>query len=106
MEYDIRSASGKIIARGVLYKLLSNPIYIGQIRHKGICHPGQHDAIIDQMLWEQVQQQLADNRIGSQTRSRKTDACRLANRLFDASGGRLVPVHALKIRKAVSLLYL
>ena len=29
-----------------------NPIYIGQIRHKGICHPGQHKAIIDQELWD------------------------------------------------------
>ena len=92
----IRSVSGKVFSRGALYKMLSNPIYIGQIRHKGICHPGQHEAIIDQVLWDQVQQQLADNRIGNKTRSRKTDLCPLTDKLFDASGERLVPVHALK----------
>ena len=92
----IRSVSGKVLSRGTLYKMLSNPIYIGQIRHKGICHPGQHEAIIDQMLWERVQQHMSDNRIGNKTRSRKTDPCPLTDKLFDASGERLVPVHALK----------
>ena len=93
----ILSVSGKIFSRGALYKMLSNPIYIGQIRHKGICYPGQHEAIIDQMLWEQVQQHMANNRIGNKTRSRKTDPCPLTDKLFDASSGeRLVPVHALK----------
>ena len=92
----IRSVSGKVFSRGALYKMLSNPIYIGQIRHKGICHPGQHEAIIDQVVWEQVQRQLADNRIGNKTCSRKTDPCPLTDKLFDVSGERLVPVHALK----------
>jgi len=95
-EQRIRSVSGKILSRGTLYKTLSNPIYIGQIRHKGICHPGQHEAIIDQALWEQVQQCIAKNRIGNRTRARKTDPCPLADKLFDATGERLVPVHALK----------
>jgi DNA invertase Pin-like site-specific DNA recombinase len=39
---------GCSFSRGILYKILSNPIYIGQIRHKGVCHPGQQEAIIDQ----------------------------------------------------------
>ena len=33
---------GKPFSRGHLYRLLSNPIYIGQIAHKGQLHPGQH----------------------------------------------------------------
>lgn len=39
---------------------------------------------------------MASNRIGTQTRARKTEACPLTNKLFDAAGERLVPVHALK----------
>jgi hypothetical protein len=35
-----------------LYKLLANPIYVGQVRHHRECHPGQHPAIIEQALWE------------------------------------------------------
>jgi site-specific DNA recombinase len=95
-ERDIRSVSGNILSRGTLYKLLSNPIYIGQIRHKDICHTGQHEAIIDQALWDQVQQHMAGNRIGNKTHSRKTDPSPLAGKLFDVSGERLVPIHANK----------
>jgi site-specific DNA recombinase len=88
---------GCSFSRGILYKILSNPIYIGQIRHKGTCHPGQHEAIIDQELWEQVQQHMASNSAEHKTRSRNTAAsCPLTNKLFDVSGERLVPVHVNK----------
>ena len=76
--------------------MLSNPIYIGQIRHKGTCHPGQHEAIIDQELWEQVQQHMASNSVEHKTRSRNTVSCPLTNKLFDVSGERLIPVHVNK----------
>ncbi len=87
---------GRSLSRGTLYKMLSNPIYIGQIRHKGTCHPGQHEAIIDQELWEQVQQHMASNSVEHKTRSRTTVSCPLTNKLFDVSGERLIPVHANK----------
>jgi DNA invertase Pin-like site-specific DNA recombinase len=38
---------GKMFSRGHIYRLLSNPIYIGQIAHKGQRYPGQHPALID-----------------------------------------------------------
>jgi hypothetical protein len=37
---------GKPFSRGHLYTLLSNPIYTGQIAHKGELHPGQQPALI------------------------------------------------------------
>ena len=85
---------GCSFARGMLYKMLSNPIYIGQIRHKGTCHPGQHKAIIDQELWEQVQQYMASKSIEHKTYH--TVSCPLTNKLFDISGERLISVHANK----------
>ena len=45
----IRSG-GQSFSRGELYELLSNPIYIGEIRHKQERHPGQHEAILDRNL--------------------------------------------------------
>ena len=87
---------GSAFSRGTLYKILSNPIYIGQIRHKGTCHPGQHGAIIDQELWEQVQQHMTSNSVEHKTRSRNTVSCPLTNKLFDVSGERLIPVHVNK----------
>ena len=58
---------GCSFSRGTLYKILSNPIYIGQIRHKGTCHDGQHKAIIDQELWEQVQQHMTSKSVEHKT---------------------------------------
>src|SRR6201989_3166136 len=38
---------GKPFSRGHLYTLLSNPIYTGQIAHKGALYPGQQPVLID-----------------------------------------------------------
>jgi hypothetical protein len=35
------------MSRGHLYWILSNPIYIGRLRHKGQIHDGLHPAIVD-----------------------------------------------------------
>jgi hypothetical protein len=53
-------SGGQSFSRGALYELLSNPIYIGEIRHKRERHPGQHEAILDRNLWEKVQKRLRD----------------------------------------------
>src|ERR1035437_9248922 len=39
-----RKSGGNQFFRGALYALLSNPIYIGEIRHKGVHHPGLHES--------------------------------------------------------------
>jgi len=88
--------AGCSFSRGILYKILSNPIYIGQIRHKDVCHPGQHEPIIDQALWDEVEQRIIDNRIGDKKPFCKTERSPLTGKLFDVSGERLVPVHANK----------
>lgn len=81
-------------SRGSLYKILSNPLYIGLIRHKGNCYQGQHQAVIDQALWEKVQHHLAGN--ASEHRTRIVNTCPLINKLYDVSGERLVPCHSNK----------
>src|SRR5271170_7433340 len=41
------SRSGeKSFSRGALYTLLRNPIYVGEVRHKGARYPGQHQPIV------------------------------------------------------------
>ncbi len=37
-----KSYGGRPFGRGELYALLSNPIYIGRIQHKGVLHQGLH----------------------------------------------------------------
>ena len=45
-------SGGHSFSRVALYALLSNPIYVGEIRHKNLRHPGQHQAIVDRVAWE------------------------------------------------------
>ena len=51
-------SGGQPFSRGALYALLSNPIYIGEIAHKGARYPGQHQAILDRETWDSAQDQL------------------------------------------------
>ena len=78
---------GKPFSRGALYNVLSNPIYVGEIRHRNERHPGQHEAIVSRDLWERVQQQLRSRAV-RQGEGRKTQAPQspLAGKLFDESG--------------------
>jgi site-specific DNA recombinase len=54
-----RRVGGKPFSRGALYHVLQNRLYRGEIVHKGQFHPGEHTPIIDQLLWDAVQAQLA-----------------------------------------------
>ena len=56
-----RRVGGKPFSRGALYLMLQNRLYRGEIVHKGQSHPGEHTPIIDQLLWDAVQAQLAAN---------------------------------------------
>ena len=41
------TTGGRSFSRGNLYQLLHNPIYIGEVRHRGKTYPAQHQGIID-----------------------------------------------------------
>jgi len=47
----------KPFSRGHIYHLLANPIYAGQIVHKGWIYSGQHSALIDQKTLERRSRQ-------------------------------------------------
>lgn len=78
---------GKSFSRPGIYKLLSNPLYIGQVRFKDGYYDGQHERIIDQDTWERVQLQLAENRPGVVKSYQPDGACLLKGKLFDAATG-------------------
>jgi len=52
---------GRPFDKATLHKLLTNPTYTGKRRYKDELHPGEHEAIIDQVLFDKVQQQLKLN---------------------------------------------
>lgn len=87
---------GKPIARGALYLMLQNPIYIGRIRHREDTFPGQHERIIEPELWDQVQQTLQGNRVKRKLGTEAKSPSLLAGFVYDEQGKRLTPTHANK----------
>ncbi len=76
-------SGGLPFGRGALYELLANPIYLGEIRHRKIRHPGQHHAIVDRVVWERVQQQLRQRAAHHRTLGTSPVSSVLAGKLFD-----------------------
>ena len=52
---------GTRFGRGRLRHLLTNPIYIGRIRHKKQAYEGAHDAVINTDKWNAVQRVWVDD---------------------------------------------
>ncbi len=100
-----RQRQGKpasILSRGAIHKILTNPIYIGKIRHKEKAYQGQHDPIIAQDTWKEVQRLLQSNsqkRRGHQLPTSST--AWLKGKLYDASGDHLTPTHTRKNGRAI-----
>ena len=91
-----RKSGGNAFFRGALYVLLSNPIYIGEIRHKGVRHPGLHEPIVDRDLWEKTQLLLRSQAVRGTSQATKSAPSPLMGRLFDECGVGLTPSHAVK----------
>ena len=87
---------GHYWSRGALYQLLRNHIYLGEIDHKGSIYPGEHEAIVDRGLWEQVQKLMDENRQGRQRRRRMASGSMLTGLLFSESGVRYIPTNTQK----------
>ena len=92
-----RSTGGGLFSRGHLYKILSNPIYIGRIAHNGQAHEGQHPSIVDRDLWDRVQGKLKDHAAAvTRKRARQASEALLVGKLFDDRGNRMSPTWARK----------
>jgi site-specific DNA recombinase len=81
-------------SRGQLHYLLTNPVYIGRIRHKKQSYPGLHTPIITADLWDRVQAKL----MAASARPRGRSVCPtesriLTGKLRDEAGDLLTPTH-------------
>src|SRR6202044_3170781 len=86
----------QLFSRGALYLMLQNRLYRGEITHKGNSFPGEHPAIIEQPLWDEVQTVLAKNRVGRATGVHSKHPSLLAGMVFDENGERLTPTYSIK----------
>ena len=94
-----RAIGNRPFSRGHIYKILSCPLYIGEIAHKEHRYPAQHPPIIDPATWDAVQSQLQTNGQANRSRSNSKEISLLAGLLFDADGNRLIATHTTKGNK-------
>jgi site-specific DNA recombinase len=62
---------GKPFTKNVLHGLLTNPIYTGKVRHHGKVYEGEHEAIVDEDTFGRVQQKLARQGPGVDSRGKR-----------------------------------
>ncbi|MCP4995645.1 MAG: hypothetical protein GY934_17995, partial [Gammaproteobacteria bacterium] len=91
-----KQSGGNRFYRGALYTLLKNPIYIGKVSHKGKLYPGQHQAILENELWQAVQARLLANKRRNQLKTNSKTPSLLSGLLFDDRGNPMSPSHTTK----------
>ncbi len=87
---------GKPIDKGYLYRVLNNRVYLGDAMHKGTAHPGEHTAIVEQVLWDKVHGLISDSPHKRSTRQRGRTPAILKGLIFGSTGAALTPAHTRK----------
>jgi DNA invertase Pin-like site-specific DNA recombinase len=80
---------------GPLRHLLRNRFYIWEIVYRGDIHLGEHEPIVDRVLFEAVQAKLKQGAVARQIWRSRSPAI-LSGKLFDDRGNRMSPSHANK----------
>jgi hypothetical protein len=93
---DGGTRGGVHFKRGNLYHLLSNRIYRGMTVHKGEAFQGEHEAIVAEELWDQVQVKLANQGQGGSSRKVSARTGVLAGLIYNAEGTPMVLTHTQK----------
>ena len=87
---------GKPLDKGGLYKMLANQVYIGKAVHKGVAYDGEHEAIIDQGLWDKVHTIMAVSPRTRACRTRAQTPALLKGLIFAPGGKAMTPTHTRK----------
>ncbi|WP_422344690.1 recombinase family protein [Parasphingorhabdus sp.] len=93
---DGRTIGGIAFRTGSLAQLLQNPIYTGKVRHNENTYDGAHDALIDQPLFDEVQNIFASNRRDKAMGKKAKNPSLLTGRITDPDGRPMTPTHACK----------
>ena len=93
---DGKTREGRPIDKSLIYKLLGNRTYLGELRHKDQWYPAEHPPIISRALWDSVHAILATNgRVrGNNTRAKVPYL--LKGIVFGYDGRALSPWHTTK----------
>src|SRR5262249_19404781 len=91
-----RVLGGGSFGRGALYHLLRNRIYRGEVVHKGIAYPGEHEPIVNEELWNVVQARLSGN-LTQRRHAQIESGALLAGLISDDRGNRMSPTYTMRL---------
>jgi site-specific DNA recombinase len=92
----VRRKQGKLVDKGYVYKLLNNRVYVGEAVHKGLAYPGEHQAIIDRVLWDRVHTVLGESPRKRAANTRAQTPALLKGLIFGSTGRAMTPAHTRK----------
>ena len=92
----VTTRKGTSISKSYLYRLLNNRIYLGEITHKGENHPGRHEPIIEQQLWDRVHTILQESPRKRAARTRAETPALLKGLLYGPDRAAFSPTHTRK----------
>jgi DNA invertase Pin-like site-specific DNA recombinase len=78
---------GRSICCGAVHNMLRNPVYVGKVRSKGKEYPGEHEAIVEPSLWDNVQALRAKRTRAKVVELYKTDLLR--DLMYDSYGRKM-----------------
>lgn len=91
-----RGKRGKLIDKGYVYKLLNNRVYVGDAVHKGTAYPGEHQAIVDRVLWDRVHAIMRESPRKRASHTRSQSPALLKGLIFGPTGRAMTPTHTRK----------
>jgi len=90
-----RAHIGQSFDRPALVRLLTNVLYVGEVKHKGKVYTGEQPAIVDRKTWTKVNDLLGSRSRGPDTLERNRQGAILKSILKCAvCGSRMVPGYA------------
>ncbi len=84
---------GKPVDKGYIYRILNNRVYLGEAVHRGVAYPGEHQAIIDQSLWDRVHHILRESPRKRAMHTRAQTPALLKGLIFGPTGVAMSPAH-------------
>jgi len=92
----LRNKRGRLIDKGIIYRMLGNRVYIGEAVHKGQSYPGEHDAIISKDLWDQVRAIMQTSPRARAANTRARTPALLKGLIFTDTGAAMTPTFTRK----------
>ena len=91
-----RTQGGRPFDKADVYRLLTNPVYAGRIKHHREVYAGQHEAIVVPEQFDALQEMLMAEAARPRGPAQKSEPSPLCGKLIDETGDPMTPSHTRK----------